>query len=227
MSINNKGKFSIITDDNNGMDRATPVPSKEYDKSEKERHDKAYAKEIAAAPSFNEAASSGAIGHIDESGKFVEDEGRIILKDEYSEITIECMNSRHQNIVGKVVGSIMEYLSGQIQDFTSDVFIDANIIPKVLEFYEAKHIEVMDGIESGDDKHKIMTYSLRIPNGIFHEASLVKFADMIQEFVNGDKTGDEYLSYLKAIKVRMIEVGKHNGLLKEGKVIDVTDVIKV
>jgi len=223
MSIINSGKFTLKGID---VNKATPRPSDTYDANAKERHDTSYNEMVTDAPIAPEAIKSGAVGYF-EDGKFVEDEGRIILKGEYAEINIDCMNKSHRKLVSKVIGSIMEYISGQIQDFTSDVFIDDEIIPKVLSFYEEKHIELMDLIEAGDDTLKKHIHVINVSNNIFHESSLVKFSNMIQEFINGDINSDEYLSYLKAIKQRMKSVSKENVLLAEGKVNDIKYVNKV
>jgi hypothetical protein len=220
MSINNTGKFTTP------YYKATPVPSLNYDTEAKERHDAMLREELEKAPSINASVLSNKVGNI-ENGIFVEDEGRIILKEEYAEVILDCMNSRHHSIIAKVIGSIMEYLSGQIQDYTSSVFVDDKLMPQVLEFYETKHLEVMDAIENKDEEHKMETFKLRIPNNVFHKESLIKFGGMTQEFINGDINSDNYLSYLKAIKGRMKTVKKHNRLLKDGVVSDISDYIKV
>ena len=101
------------------------------------------------------------IYYIDENGNQVEDEGRIELTQGYADIEFSCTNLRHVALVSKILGSIMEYISGYIQDYTSNVKINDEFIPKVLEFYTNTNSSINDELEDSNDDYS-RSYTLKI-----------------------------------------------------------------
>ena len=209
MSINNKGKFAVDG-------RSTPVPSKEFDEEARKLHDEQLKEQLENAPSIDDAASSGKVGYIDENGNFIEDNYKIEIKDEYIQVSFRCLNNRHRDLVSKVTGSIMEFIGGYIQDYTSSVMIDGTMIPKVLRFYEEKYSEITEEIEQNNVTNKRCTYVMNFPSILFLPSTVKTFLANTQQFIDNEKTVKIYLKYLEGIKKRMVDAGKHNRFLKDG-----------
>lgn len=208
MSMYNKGKFS--------SPKTTVVPSKDYDESARTEHDEKLKKQLENAPSAPSHALDGKIGYYDEGGKFVEDTHRIKIKDTHVEVSFNALNERHSRIIAKIMGSIMEYLSGQIQDFTTSVMITDKMIPEVLKFYGQKFEEIQNEIEMGHEKVHKCSVAMNIPSHIFRPSTLKKFVQTTEKFLSGDKTITNYLRYIRATKKKMVKVAKENRFLKEG-----------
>ena len=202
MSINNRGKFAI-----GGDGRSTPIPKKAFDVDERIAHDKHLQEVLKDAPSLDE---------FDEP-TVNKDKYQIEIKEEYVEVELNYVSSRHQFIITKVMGSIMEYISGTIQDYTSPIKINSDMIPEVLKFYVEKYSEVLDDIENGNEKLQRGAYLMNFPSILFRLSTVKKFKENTQKFIDGDKTLTNYLTYLKSIRQKILETGRTNRFLKEGE----------
>lgn len=209
MPINNKGKFSL-------GHHNTPVPSKEFDEEARRLHDEELKKQLEKAPSIGLAAASGKVGYVDVNGNFIEDSYEIKIKDKYIEVSFECVNQRHRDLVSKITGSIMEFLSGYIQDYSSSVTIDIEMIPKVLDFYDTKYNEIIKEIDGDKEKENKCKFLMNFPSILFKPDTVKTFLSNTQAFINNDKSKSNYLNYLLELKECITIAGKHNRFIKDG-----------
>lgn len=111
----------------------------------------------------------------------------------------------------------MEFLSGYIQDYTSSVTIDIEMIPKVLDFYDVKYNEIIKEIEEDNEKENKIQYALNFPSILFKADTVKSFLSNTQAFIDNDKSKSNYLSYLLELKECITVAGKHNRFLKDGE----------